>query len=204
MTLESLAALMLASFLAKAIPGPGVFATVAHALALGFRPSLVFVAGIMTGDSIYILAAMFGMVALANSFHDIFNLIRIIGGVYLLYLGYRLLTTRIEQSETPEIHPKNTQRTYLSGFFLTLGNPKTILFYIGLMPAFIDLGALEGSEMALLWLLLNIDLLLILGAYAYASDRARGFFKSPRAMQRLNRGAGLALAGTGVAVIART
>ena len=50
MTLESLAALMLASILAKAIPGPGVFATVGHALSLGFRPALIFIVGIMTGD----------------------------------------------------------------------------------------------------------------------------------------------------------
>ena len=90
MSLETIIALLIACFIIKATPGPGVFATVGRALFQGFGPTLVFIAGIMTGDFLYLLFAFTGLAVIAHQFGEFFFVIRLIGGGYLIYLGVRL------------------------------------------------------------------------------------------------------------------
>ena len=85
---------------------------------------------------------------------------------------------------------------------LTLGNPKVILFYLGLLPTFVDLSELGIADIGLLAVMFISILGGTLSAYAYAAARARLLFRSKRAMKRVNRGAGIVLAGTGGAVVA--
>lgn len=206
MNLENILALMLASFLAKAIPGPGVLATVGRGLAQGFWPTFPFIIGVMFGDTVYIIGALFGLAALSREYDQLFILLRLFGGGYLIYLGVGLWFAQARALETQAL--KNTAvqsrghlKTWLSGFLITVSNPKAIIFYLGLLPAFVDLGNLSNSDMILLLILLTADLVCILSIYAYASHRARRFFHSPIAMQRLNRGAGIIIALSGLAVI---
>jgi len=202
MTIESLLALLVASIVVKASPGPGVFATAAQSLTYGFRSALCFVSGIMLGDLLYILAVLLGLSVIAREFNDVFLVIRLIGGGYLIYLGYRAFTSPdASLTTTPTRTAHGSKRAFLNGFLLTLGNPKVILFYVGLMPTFIDLAALSHLDMLVLCLVLTLDLGCILAAYAYAADRARHLFTSSKAMRRMNRGAGAVLAGSGIAVI---
>jgi len=93
-------------------------------------------------------------------------------------------------------------KTFLSGFLLTLGNPKVILFYLGLVPTFVGLATLSIADMGLLTAMFLSIFGGTLTAYAYAAARARRLFQSKAAMKRLNRGAGIVLIGTGGAVAA--
>jgi len=205
MTIDSLLALLLASIIVKASPGPGVFATAAQSLSYGFRSALSFVGGIMLGDLIYILAVLLGLSVIAREFNDVFLVIRLIGGGYLIYLGYKAFTaTETSVGAAADATARTAhgaKKAFLNGFLLTMGNPKVILFYVGLMPTFIDLAAVSGLDMLILCVVLTLDLGCILAAYAYAADRARHLFTSSKAMRRMNRGAGVVLAGSGVAVI---
>jgi threonine/homoserine/homoserine lactone efflux protein len=199
MSIESLLALLLVSVIAKITPGPGVFATAAQSMTYGFRSALSFISGIMVGDLVYILAVVLGLSVIAREFNEIFFVIRLIGGGYLIYLGYKAFTSSVTLETQPRTH--GSKRAMLNGFLLTLGNPKVILFYVGLMPTFIDLTVLDGFDMMVLCTVLTLDLGCILAIYAYGAVRARQLFKSAKAMRRMNRGAGVVLAGSGVAVI---
>ena len=134
MSLETIIALLIACFIIKATPGPGVFAIVGRALFQGFGPTLVFIAGIMTGDFLYLLFAFTGLAVIAHQFGEFFFVIRLIGGGYLIYLGVRLWLVPPAAVETGSAPAGNRGKAFLSGVVLTFGNPKVILFYLGLLP----------------------------------------------------------------------
>ncbi len=202
MSIETVLALFAVSFVIKATPGPGVFATVGRALFQGFRPTLVFIAGIMTGDFLYLVFALTGLAVIAQQFSEFFFVVRLIGGGYLVYLGVRLWLAPPACIETAPVAAGGPGRTFLSGLLLTFGNPKVMLLYLGLLPTFVDIARLSIADMSLLAAMFLGILGGTLMAYAYASARARLLFRSARAMRRLNRGAGVVLAGTGGAVAA--
>jgi len=68
-----------------ASPGPGVFATVARSLASGFRPALAVICGIILGDIIFLLLATFGLSMIAQALGDLFLVVKICGGAYLVF-----------------------------------------------------------------------------------------------------------------------
>ncbi len=206
MSIETILVLFAAGFVIKATPGPGVFATVGRALFQGFGPTLVFIAGIMTGDLLYLAFAFTGLAVIAHQFGDFFLVVRLIGGGYLIYLGVRLWLAPpavVETISAPSGNRAgNRGKAFLSGLLLTFGNPKVILFYLGLLPTFVDLARLSIADMGLLTAMFPSVLGGTLAAYAYAAARARRLFRSKPAMKRLNRGAGTVLIGSGGAVAA--
>jgi len=204
MTVESVIALMAASILIKVAPGPGVLATIGHAMARGFRPTLAFVAGVMCGDLVYILAVLLGLAAIAREFHDVFFAIRLLGGAYLIWLGIGMFRASISvhTSETPV--ERGHGAAYRSGLLVTLGNPKVMLFYGGLLPTFIDIEALRSVDMMILTVLLIADVGCILAAYAYSADRARRAIRTSAVARWFNRVSGTVLIGSGTALISKS
>jgi len=200
MPIESLIALLLASMIVKATPGPGVFATIAQSVTYGLGTALWFVLGVMLGDLFYIVAVLLGLSLIAREFQEIFLAVRLIGGGYLIYLGYRAFVSGATDV-VPAAGRYGSRRALFNGLLLTLGNPKVILFYVGLMPTFVDLGKLDGADMVVLCLVLTLDLGAILSGYALAARRARRLFTSPSSRRWMNRSAGTVLIGSGVAVI---
>jgi threonine/homoserine/homoserine lactone efflux protein len=90
MTLLSITGLAVAMFLLAITPGPGVFATVSKALASGFRYTIPVVVGIVLGDLIFLLFAIYGLSAVAEAFNALFVVIRYVGCGYLILLGIKL------------------------------------------------------------------------------------------------------------------
>ena len=196
MSIETVLALFTLCFVIKATPGPGVFATVGRPLFQSFGPTLVFIAG----DLLYLVFALTGLAVIAKQFGEAFFIVRLIGGGYLVYLGVRLWLRLPAGVDTAPVEPGGCARTFFSGVLLTLGNPKVILFYLGLLPTFVDLSELGIADIGLLAVMFISILGGTLLAYAYAAARARLLFRSKRAMKRVNRGTGIVLAGTGGAV----
>ena len=91
-----------------ASPGPGVFATIARALASGFRPSLAVIGGIVLGDVIFLLFAAFGLSMVARALGNMFFIVKICGGAYLIWLGIRIWFKK------PEPDTGNQNRTLIS------------------------------------------------------------------------------------------
>jgi threonine/homoserine/homoserine lactone efflux protein len=204
MTAESTFAFALAMLVLAATPGPGVFASVAQALSSGFRSSVDVVAGIVLGDLLFLMLAIFGLSAVAHAVGGLFFIVKIMGGAYLVWLGYRMCTAQpASLNSNVNAGRKNGWQRFLGGLFITLSNPKVILFYCGFLPTFMDLRSLAVVDIALVAAVVTMIVSLVLMAYSCSAARARRLFTSRRATQNLNRGAGIVLAGTGVVIATR-
>jgi len=204
MSTPSLLAFSLAMFILAATPGPGVFATVASALASGFKKTVPLIVGIVIGDIVYLLFAVFGLSLIARTMADLFTVIRLIGGGYLIYLGVKIWRTAPEENMATERGALSSRRNFLSGLVITLSNPKVIIFYCGFLPTFVDLTSLNGPDLGLIVLLVSVVLGLVLCSYSFAAARSRLLLQSTRAIRNLNRGAGTVMAATGAVIATRT
>ena len=203
MTALSLFALAGAMFLLAITPGPGVFATVARALASGFLHASVVVAGIVVGDLTFLLLAIYGLAAVAELMGGFFTLVKFAGAAYLVWLGIRLWRSRAVATEAAPIEEASWWSNFLSGLFITLGNPKVILFYLGFLPAFVDLTTLIMTDVVMIAAVVSLVLGLTMLGYAYAASSARQLFRSPGARQLLNRASGGVMIATGTVLAAK-
>jgi threonine/homoserine/homoserine lactone efflux protein len=203
MDLVTLAAFTIAYAIAVLVPGPGVAAVVARALGGGFMSAVPMVLGILVGDLIYLVFALFGLAAIATWFGPIFIVVRWAGAAYLLYIAWQFWTAK-PGTEQVRAKTESTWKTFLSGFALTMGNPKTIVFYLALLPTVVPLDKpitiLGFTELTAI----VVVVLLIIGfAYAALAAAARDLFKSSKAIQRLNRTASVMMASAAAFVVAR-
>ena len=204
MTIESTIAFAAAMLVLAASPGPGVFAATAQALAGGFRSAAGVIAGIVIGDLIFLMLAVFGMSALANALGGLFVVVKVAGGAYLILMGIRLWTARTDPPNSKAaVAPTGARRRFLGGLFITLSNPKVIVFYCGFLPTFMDLTRLTAVDIAIAAGVVAAVLSGVLGVYAYGAARARRLFAGHRATRRFNRTAGTVLIGTGVVIATR-
>jgi threonine/homoserine/homoserine lactone efflux protein len=193
--------------LAVASPGPGVAAVIARSLARGTRGAPAFIAGFLVGDLIWFSFAATGLAALAQTAQTLFIVVKYAGAAYLLYLAYKLWTAPVatgdSAAEAALDQGQKPLQLFLGSLTLTLANPKTIIFFMALLPTVVQLEQLTLIGFLEIVLAIVIVLPFTLGAYVVLADRARRMFKSATAVRRINRGTGAAMACAAVAVATR-
>lgn len=201
----TLLAFTVALTIAAVIPGPGMTALVARALAVGFWGTMPMVLGLIAGDMVFLTCAALGLAALASTFAAVFTVVKFAGAAYLLWLGWQLWRAPLHgDTVTAQRAPEHSAgRVWLAGFTLTLGNPKTIVFYMALLPTVVDLAALTPLGFLELSAIVFVDLLIVGAFYAALAARARDFFRDAHARRLLDRTAGAMMAGAAVAVATR-
>ncbi|MGE3992840.1 LysE family translocator [Pseudorhodoplanes sp.] len=202
--MEQIAFLTFAIVLLVAVisPGPAIAALVARILARGTGGIGAFCAGLVLGDLIWLSCAMFGLAALATLFQPVFLIVKYVGAAYLLFLAWKLW----RDSGVPvQAEPVRGQGRQLFGaaLLLSLGNPKIMLFYLALMPTVIDLTRLTPLDMVELAAIVAVVVSIVLAGYVLLAAHARRMFTSPRAVQMVNRTAGLAMAGAAATIVVR-
>ncbi len=204
MTLTSLIAYAGALFIAAAIPGPGMTAIVARALGSGFRPTFFMGLGLILGDLVYLTAVILGLAILAQNFTTPFLIIKYLGALYLCYIAWKLWTAGLLRQDIEAARGGATGgMAFLSGLLVTLGNPKTMLFYVALVPTLIPLQAVGIADYAALVAITFVVLMAVLLPYILLASKARDLLKRPRTLQALNRFAAGILAGTAAYIAAR-
>ena len=203
MTLAVLFAYAGALFIAAIIPGPGVTAIVARALGSGFRPTFFMGLGLILGDMAYLTAVILGLAFIAQTFTTAFMLIKIAGALYLGYIAWKLWTAGLLPQDIEARRSTSIGASFLSGLLVTLGNPKTMLFYVALVPTLVDLNAVGLRDYGILLAATFVVLLAVLVPYIALASRARLLLKQPKALQRLNRVAASILAGTAAYIATR-
>jgi threonine/homoserine/homoserine lactone efflux protein len=201
--LSVLSAFAVALAIAVAIPGPGIFGVVSCAIGRGFREAMAMICGVIIGDLTYFYLAVLGMAALAHSMGEFFIVVKFAGAAYLIWLGVKLW--RQQPADAPPMSESGVtrrgfKRSLLGGIALTVSNPKTIGFYAGLLPTFIDLKKLTPGEAAVMGAIVVLVVGTIPAAYAYAAARSRRFFQHPAKMKVMQRTAGTMMIGAGVTV----
>ncbi|WP_165215980.1 LysE family translocator [Affinirhizobium pseudoryzae] len=204
MTLTSLITYAGALFIAAAIPGPGMTAIVARALGSGFRPTFFMGLGLILGDLVYLTAVILGLAILAQNFTTPFLIIKYLGAAYLCYIAWKLWTAGLLRQDIEATRGGATGgMAFLSGLLVTLGNPKTMLFYVALVPTLIPLREVGLSDYAVLVATTFVVLIAVLLPYILLASKARELLKKPRTLQALNRSAAGILAGTAAYIAAR-
>lgn len=203
MTLAALIAYSGALFIAAAIPGPGVTALVARALGSGFRETFFMGLGIVLGDMIYLTAVVLGLALIAQTFTTVFLVVKFAGVLYLGYIAWKLWTAGLLPEDIKAKPSTSAVMSFLSGLLVTLGNPKTMLFYVALVPTLIDIADIGPRDYGLLLTATFLVLLAVLVPYMLLAARARLLLKRPKALRTLNRVAASVLAGTAAYIAVR-
>lgn len=205
MNIVSFFSLAMALFVSVAIPGPGVSAVLARSLASGFRPAVNVIFGIVIGDLIFVLFAVFGLSMIAQNLGELFIIIKIAGGIYLFILGLKIWFSEPASFNSKKVIEKQSSSgNIVSGLLVTLSNPKAILFYCSFLPAFMDLSKITISDFIFIVILVTSMLSLVLVTYAYLASRARQFFSSRVARKRLSRSAGGIMIATGAFIAVKS
>jgi threonine/homoserine/homoserine lactone efflux protein len=193
----------LALVVAAASPGPAIAALVARVLARGTGGAVAFMAGLALGDVLWLTAAVLGLAFIAKTFAVAFMAAKYLGAAYLLYLAWRMWTAppATHAAETPRA--EKPLRLFAAGLSLTIGNPKTMAFYLALLPNIIDLAAVTPFAYAELVVVTLVVVTAVDGGYVLLASRARRLLRSPRALRLVNRGSGVLMAGAAVAIATR-
>lgn len=203
MTTSALALFAITLFVAAGSPGPSVAALVARVLTRGHRDVLPFLAAMWLGEALWLTLAVFGLVAVAASFHGVFVVIKWAGVAYLIYLAWKMWFSE-PASDSEELPQAGSGwKMFLTGMSVTLGNPKIMMFYVALLPTIIDLSRVTVFG----WLELTATLLAVLAvvdlSWVFLASKARRLLKSPRAMKIANRVSAGMIGSAAAAIAAR-
>lgn len=184
------------------VPSVSVLAVSARAASAGFRHGVYVILGIIAGDTVFIVLAIFGLHLLAEAMGDTFVFIKYLGGTYLIWLGIRLWRSGAGAT-TAQMHvDTSATSSFMTGLLITLGDQKAILFYLGFFPAFMDLRALTVLDALIVIAIAAVAVGGVKLAYAYAASRA-GALVGAKVGRTLNIVAACVMIVVGVAVIAR-
>ncbi len=202
MTPSSIAALCATMFVISAVPGPSDLAVVARSLASGFRHGVIFTLGIVIADAVFILLAALGLTALADNAAEWFNFVKYGGAGFLIYMGVECFRAHVTSSDLAS-KSTSSPSSFVSGFLITLGDPKAILFYFGLLPAFVDLRNATVIDYAVILIAATLVIGIVKLGYAWLGSRATVFFNNTTARRRLNIVAGILLICTGMFIVVK-
>lgn len=183
------------------IPGPTVLTVISYSMAHGRRANVPLVAAVALGDSTALLVSLLGLGALLATSAFWFAAVKWVGGLYLLWLGIKLLRAGISSAEfaTPAA-PGSHWRLFANTYLVTALNPKGIVFFVAFLPQFVSPGA--GIPVARqLWVLaVTFISLAILNSTLYAvfAVSARRLLASSAAQRRFNLAGGSLLSAAGV------
>jgi threonine/homoserine/homoserine lactone efflux protein len=198
-SVAQLIAFALTAFVVIVIPGPSVLFAVGRALADGRRVALLSVVGNSLGVYAQVFAVAFGIGSLAEQSVAAFTVIKLAGGVYLVYLGLRTWRRRsaiaaLATQPTDRSH----RRSMLEGFVVGGTNPKTIIFLAAILPQFTRHSGDLPLQILVLGLIFSGIAVLSDSVWVLAAGRLRGWFAtSPRRLRLVGGTGGLAIAALG-------
>ena len=171
-------------------PGPGAIFSISQGTQYGFKRAMLSVAGLQLGLVSQILFLLFGLGVLINQFPSVFIVIKILGMLYLIVLGILQWLKKIEQIDTNEDHQSLSFRplkALLQGFFVNLTNIKGTVFFLALIPLFIDLTDLKLSTYIIFTATLIVIDLRLMAGYVTLSQVSKTLLADPKKILWQNR-----------------
>ncbi|MDN4477830.1 LysE family translocator [Demequina sp. SYSU T00039] len=187
------------------IPGPSVLFVVGRALHLGRGPALVSVVGNAAGPLVHAALVAVGVGALVAASEAAFVVLKVIGGLYLIWLGIQAIRHRGEglEAEDDGTAAPSVRRLLAESFTVGVTNPKTLVFVAAVLPQFADPD--RGPVAAQILLLGAIFAALAVvsdGVYVLIASGARDWFaRSPGRLARVRAAGGGMIAALGVVVL---
>lgn len=188
MPLELWLAYVATSALILAIPGPTILLVLSYSISQGRSATMPLVAGVALGDALAITLSLIGLGTLLTASALWFGVIKWMGGLYLVYLGVKLLhgankPMSMQSAKAQSVPLSSPRRLFGNAFIVTALNPKSIVFFIALLPQFISAAHPLTTQ---LWILgVTFVVLATVGATSYAlfASSLRKFLAAPRAQK---------------------
>lgn len=162
--MEGLAAFIIITLMIIIVPGPDFFFVMKNSITSGKGNGAMAALGITSGHVVYSLLAVFGIIFILANMYYVFVTIKILGAIYLIYLGIRSIISARQSMNFSTSQMKAQRITYLSsyrqGFFSTILNPKALLYYISILPQFLSTGEAVTSQIAILTAIVTTVILL--------------------------------------------
>jgi threonine/homoserine/homoserine lactone efflux protein len=199
MSLELWLGFVAASAILLVIPGPTILTVISYSISHGKRANVPLVLAVALGDSTALVLSLLGLGALLAASAFWFTVIKVAGGLYLLYLGIKMLRSGINAANVAlPMAPASRWKLFANTYLVTALNPKGIVFFVAFLPQFLDVNAPVAPQ---LWLLaVTFVVLAAINATLYAvfAASARRFLTSARAQRRFNFAGGSLLSIAGV------
>jgi threonine/homoserine/homoserine lactone efflux protein len=182
------------------LPGPGNLALISSASKGGLAGGLASVLGLLVGDQVLLWLTVAGLAAVLQAYPPFFTALQWAGAAYLAWLGFKMLTAKPGEGPSIQISPGHYFRETM---FITLLNPKAIMFYLAFFPQFIDpvnhQGAVTFAAMALTIAVLGFVYCFgVVLVTHFMAERIRAHPKFSSLLQKL---AGVCLIGFGLKMV---
>ena len=182
-----------------AVPSASVALVITRSATLGVANGVAVTAGIILGDLVFILLAIFGLTVVAEIMGSLFMVVKYLGATYLLWLGYTLITSKKTTTITVDktVKKQNFVTSFLAGFILTLGDIKAIIFYASLFPVFINLSALQVSDVLVIISVMVVSLGSVKILYAFSAAKVVSYARNNKFDNVARKTAGGFMLGAG-------
>ncbi len=183
-------------------PGPAVMLVIACGLSLGARRSVWAALGILAANAIYFALSASALGALLVASRPFFVAIKWAGAAYLIYIGLSAIFGKPSPiTVSSGVESRSPRAIFLSGLALQLANPKTLIFFVAILPQFVDARLPIGAQM--LWLAAGsiIPEFFILAGYGFLASRASRLAANPRYARWTDRVAGLLVLAAAALVV---
>ncbi|MGN6793992.1 MAG: LysE family translocator [Streptosporangiaceae bacterium] len=201
---DHLLAFALISFLLIIVPGPNVLFIISRSLMLGRTAGVGTALGGQIGVYVQVAAVAFGIGAVVERSVAVFTVLKLAGAAYLVYLGVQALRHRHELGAalTATAEPKSIRRIAADGFLVGLSNPKAIVFFIAVLPQFVDQSAGHvPTQMLLLGAIFVAIAVFCDSTWALIAGTARTWLaRSPRRLAVVGGTGGLVMIGIGASL----
>ena len=171
-------------------PGPGAIFSISQGTQYGFKRSIISVIGLQLGLMSQIIFLLLGLGILIDQFPGTFSIIKILGMLYLIVLGALQWFKKIEQISTSKDDFENSfspLNSLLKGFFVNITNIKGTVFFLALIPLFVDLTSLNISTCVILTAtLVGVDLFVMTG-YLMLAEISKSLLSDPKKILWQNR-----------------
>ncbi len=139
----------------SAIPSTSVVFVITRSATMGISNGIAASAGIVFGDVVFVALAISGLTVVAEAMGSLFVFVRLLAGLYLIWVGFSLFFRRDQTILTAArgSNERGLLASFMAGFILTLGDVKAIVFYASLLPVFVDMFAVGASDIAIIVLI---------------------------------------------------
>lgn len=193
---------VVSGFLLNITPGPDMLYVMGRATAQGTRAGLVAALGIGAGCFVHIIAGALGFSALIAASATAFMVLKIVGALYLAYVGITLLLWRASPSANQPLASASLKKIFMQGFLTNALNPKVALFFLAFVPQFIGPAVTHKAlAFVLLGAIFNLTGTLWNGGVAWVTAKAGQRVRNGRVVMWLNRTIGAVFVGLGVRLV---
>lgn len=141
-TIDVLIAFAVTTALFAFIPGPAMLYAAARTMAGGRRAGFMAVLGINIGAYVHVIAAAAGLSALFNAVPVAYTIVKLVGALYLVWLGISLFRSKETGTDPSTIaRPKSARKAFVESMAVEVLNPKTAIFFLAFLPQFVDANA---------------------------------------------------------------